>query len=88
MPTVSRFYGILIIMFFREGFNEEPHFHVRYGEYDAKVSINDLSVIKGKLPSRATGLVKEWAAMHKEELNENWNRIKRGEPLNKIEPLS
>lgn len=88
MPTISRFYGILIIMFYREGFNEEPHFHVRYNDFDAKVSIGSYSVIKGHLPNRAYNLVKEWAALHKDELLENWERIKKGESINKIEPLS
>jgi hypothetical protein len=88
MPTISRFYGILIIMFYREGFNEKPHFHVRYNEYDAKVSIDDSSVIKGNLPGRAYSLVKEWTNLHKDELLENWSRIKKGEQLKKIEPLA
>ncbi len=87
MPTISRFYGLLIIMYFREGLNEAPHFHVRYNEYDAKISINELSIMKGDLPRHALGLVKEWAGMHKDELMENWERIKRGESLKKIEPL-
>lgn len=88
MPTISRFYGILIIMFYREGFNEEPHFHVKYSDFDAKVSINSLSIIKGNLPGRAYNLVKEWASLHKDELLDNWERIKKGESINKIEPLS
>lgn len=53
MPTISRFFGILIIMYYREGFNEDPHFHVKYGEYDAKISISDFRLMKGKLPPRA-----------------------------------
>lgn len=88
MPTISRFFGILIIMYFREGFNEEPHFHVRYNEFDAKISIKNFSILKGKLPPRAIGLVTEWASLHQDELLENWERIKIGEPLSKIEPLS
>ena len=57
-------------MFYREGYNEEPHFHVRYNEYDAKVSIKDGYVLKGNLPSRAFNLVNEWAALHRDELIE------------------
>jgi hypothetical protein len=87
MPTISRFYGMLIIMYFREGFNEEPHFHVRYNEYDAKISIGSYSILKGNLPSHAFALIKEWTVLHQNELFDNWERIKRGEILKKIEPL-
>jgi hypothetical protein len=87
MPTISRFYGMLIIMFYREGFNEKPHFHVRYNEFDAKFSIADFSLIKGKLPTHALTLIKEWAGLHQQELLDNWERIKNSEPLKKIDPL-
>ena len=66
MPTISRFYGMLVIMYYREGFNEEPHFHVRYNEYDAKFRIEDLEIINSyffinyflKDPSLRSGLTK------------------------------
>ncbi len=53
MPTISRFYGMLIVMYYREGFNEKPHFHVKYNEFEAKISINDFSILKGNLPTHA-----------------------------------
>ena len=87
MPTISRFYGMLIIMFYREKKKKKPHFHVRYNEFDAKFSINDFSLIKGKLPTHALTLIKEWAGLHQQELLDNWERIKNSEPLQKIEPL-
>jgi len=74
-------------MYFREGFNEPPHFHVKYNEYKAKISINNLSILKGHLPPRSLGLVIKWAGLHQKELLENWERIKNKEPLPKIEPL-
>ena len=79
---------MLIVMYYREGFNEKPHFHVRYNEYDAKISINDFTILNGNLPTHAYSLVKEWSELHQKELFENWERIKKGEPLNKIEPLT
>lgn len=87
MPTISRFYGMLIIMYYREGFNEMPHFHVRYNEFDAKFSIEDLELMSGNLPTHAVALIKEWGKIHKNELLDNWNRILNSEPLKKIEPL-
>jgi len=45
-----------------------PHFHARYGEFEATVDIGTLEVIEGQLPRRALNLVREWAMMHREEL--------------------
>ena len=63
MPQISRFFGIIISMFFND--YNPPHFHARYGEFEALISIEDFSVIEGSLPSRALGLVIEWASIHK-----------------------
>jgi hypothetical protein len=59
MPTVSAFYGILIRMFFID--HPPPHFHARYGEFEATVNIATLEVMEGDLPRRALNLVREWA---------------------------
>jgi hypothetical protein len=44
-------------------------------------------VIEGALPGRALALVTEWAQMHREELEANWERARREEPLQPIDPL-
>jgi hypothetical protein len=85
MPEISRFYGIVIAMFY--GDHPPPHFHVCYGEYKAVVRIEDLVVTRGYLPPRALGLVIEWAAKHREELLQNWNAIEQDRPLEKVPPL-
>ena len=69
MPTISRFYGILIRMFFND--HAPPHFHARYGEFEATIEIGTLAIIEGQLPHRALNLVQEWAMIHREELLEN-----------------
>ncbi len=84
MPTISTFYGIVIMMFFDE--HNPPHFHVQYGEYRAIITIKD-GVVKGELPRRALTLVFDWLDLHKDELTENWERMQRGDKFNKIEPL-
>lgn len=66
MPEISRFYGIIIKMYF--GDHNPPHFHVEYGDAEALISINTLGVIQGKLPPRVMGMVAEWAALHHDEL--------------------
>lgn len=85
MPTISRIYGILIQMFYRE--NAPPHFHVRYGDQEASLRISDFSLVRGKLSSRALGLVREWAELHRAELEENWERAAKRSSLRSIEPL-
>lgn len=50
MPVISRFFGVIIVMYYKE--HNSPHFHVRYGEYEAAISINDLGVLEGKLPPK------------------------------------
>lgn len=85
MPEISRFFGIIIAMFFDE--HNPPHFHARYGEYKMEVAIETLSVLAGNFPPRALGLVMEWAAMYRDELLEDWELARRRSELKKISPL-
>ena len=85
MPEISRFFGIIITMYYNE--HPPPHFHVRYGGQRALVAIESLTTIQGRLTPRVLGLVVEWAAAHQAELMEDWELARRKEPLNKIEPL-
>ena len=42
----------------------------------------------GNIQSRtALRLIQEWAVMHQAELQENWEHMKAGQPLNGIAPL-
>ncbi len=85
MPEISRFYGIVIAMFYDE--HNPPHFHARYGGQKVAIRIEDFKLLEGNLTPRALGLVMEWAAMHKDELIKNWERAMKKETLLKIEPL-
>jgi len=84
MPEISSFYGIVITMLFKD--HNPPHFHVKYGEYRAQITIKD-GIVQGALPRRALNLVFDWLDIHRDELLENWNRIENKENLQKIEPL-
>lgn len=86
MPEISRFYGIVIRMYFDE--HPPPHFHAEYGSHEALFDIRTLALVAGKLPPRATGLVMEWASRHQDELKELWECARRNEPLSNIEPLN
>ena len=85
MPELSRFLGISIMMYFDD--HNPPHFHVKYNEYRALISILELKVIEGLLPARILGLVIEWAELHKDELIKNWDMVKNTGKFIKIEPL-
>lgn len=84
MPEISRFLGIVIAMYYRD--HEPPHFHAAYGEYQAKIEILT-GKTHGKFPKRAASHVLEWLELHRDELLENWSRVKERKPLLKIEPL-
>jgi len=85
MPEISRFFGIVIQMFYND--HSPPHFHARYGRDQAVISVADLVVLKGTLPPRALGLVMEWATRHREELMDDWNLARANSPLKPISPL-
>lgn len=86
MPTIATFYGILIRMFFQD--HPPPHFHARYGEFEATIDIETLEVLEGRLPRRALNLVQEWAMMHREELVQNWQLCRDKAAPAKIDPLT
>jgi hypothetical protein len=85
LPALSTFYGIVIRMFFRD--HAPPHFHAQYGEWSAAISIETLEVMSGRLPRRTMGLVLEWAAMHRDELQVDWELCSRHERPHPIDPL-
>jgi hypothetical protein len=85
MPEISRFFGIVIAM--HHGDHAPPHFHARYGDSRAVISIEGSTILAGSLPPRAIGLVVEWAAIHRNELARDWERAAKSEPLDAIEPL-
>jgi len=85
MPEISRFFGIIIRMFFDE--HEPPHFHAEYQGRKAVFDFNG-NILRGSLKSRtATRLVREWVDLRLAELEEDWNLARAGKEVNKIEPL-
>lgn len=85
MPEVSRFYGIIIAMYYNE--HNPPHFHAKYGEYIAEIDIRTLQILKGEIPNRAKALVLEWANEHRDELIQDWELARQKSELKEIEPL-
>jgi hypothetical protein len=85
MPWLSEFYGIVIAMDYAE--HGVPHFHARYADEEASISIQTLDVIAGSLPERALRLVREWATLHRGELEADWELARAAQPLEPIAPL-
>lgn len=85
MPEVSRFFGIVIRMYYDE--HAPPHFHAIYGGDEAQIGIDPIGVLGGKLPRRAISMVIEWAALHQQELMRNWDELRKDHPVAKIKPL-
>jgi len=85
MPEVSRFYGIIIALYYNE--HNPPHFHAKYGEFIAEIDIRTLQILKGELPKRAKTLVLEWADEHRDELMQDWELACQKSELKEIEPL-
>ena len=84
-PEISRFYGIVIKMFYND--HAPPHFHAEYGGRQMLVAIETSAVIAGKLAPRAPGLVMEWAALHQDDLRNIWSQARSMEPLDGVDSL-
>jgi hypothetical protein len=85
MPEISSFYGIVITMYFYD--HEPPHFHAKYAEHHAVIAIEDHAILVGALPRRARKLVSEWADLHREELEVDWEMASDGGTPKPIDPL-
>ena len=85
VPEISRFYGIIIAMFYSE--HNPPHFHVRDGKHKAAIEIRTMRVLEGALPPCAMGLVMEWASQHQDELLADWEEARNDRPPRRIDPL-
>ena len=85
LPEISRFFGIVIRMYFDD--HAPPHFHAFYGSQSCAIDLRTLEVLTGHLPRRAMALSLEWAAEHREELMEDWNLCATGQTPRPIPPL-
>ena len=84
MPIISRFLGITITMYYVD--HGVPHFHAAYGDHEISVEVRS-RIVHGSFPPRALRHVLEWAEQHTTELLADWERARRGEPLERIAPL-
>ncbi len=85
MPVISRFYGIVIMMFFKD--HNPPHFHAKYEGQIAVFDIRSRKILAGELPPQAVRLIQAWAKQHEKELLEDWDRAQNDKSLIPIQPL-
>ena len=83
MPVLSKFYGIIIRMYFQQAEHNPPHIHALYGEDMAEIMIQTGDVLEGYLPPKALSMVQEWVEIHKADLQKMWETQK----FKKLDPL-
>ena len=83
MPTISSFYGIIIVMYLRNKEHNPPHIHAITQDFDAPFSIATGEIMDGVFPSKAKTLVKEFVLKYQKELEEMWET----EVYRKLPPL-
>jgi ABC-type bacteriocin/lantibiotic exporter with double-glycine peptidase domain len=84
MPTISRFYGIVIFMNYND--HSPPHFHARYQDQEVLIEI-ETGIVQGKMAKRALQMVFEWAQKYREQLARDWELARARKPLEPIPPL-
>jgi len=84
MPEISRFFGIVITMYFVD--HARPHFHARFGEHFISMEIEG-DGLSGSFPPHRLPLLFEWRDAHRSELLANWERLRQGQAAIPIEPL-
>ena len=83
MPEISRFYGIIIKMFFKPKEHEPSHIHALYGEYVGIFDLRTMEMTEGDMPIKAQGLIKEWLSRNQQALLQMWD----SQELRKLPPL-
>ena len=85
MPTIARFYGIIIRMYFLPKEHNPPHSHGIFGDDTFSISIKELKIIDGEQDPtpRVLSMVKEWIMLHQNELMKMWET----QEIHELEPL-
>lgn len=72
MPVLSRFYGIIIRMYFLQSEHNPPHIHAIYNDDVAAIDFMTGKVLEGHLPGKALTMVQEWIELNREALKTIW----------------
>ena len=85
MPTISKFYGIVIRMYWAD--HARPHIHAFYSGYQAVFGVSPAEHIEGRFPPNAIRLVLQWIRLYRRELLADWELAEAGQSLSKIPGL-
>ena len=72
MPVLSRFYGIIIRMYFLQNEHNPPHIHAIYNDDVAAIDFMTGKILEGHLPSKALAMVQEWIGLNLDALKTIW----------------
>ncbi|MCL2182312.1 MAG: DUF4160 domain-containing protein [Chitinispirillia bacterium] len=86
MPTICTFRGIRIYINWHD--HLPPHFHAEYAGMSVVIDINDIDILEGQISDKQLKMLLGWAALHQEELLENWELASKGEETFAITPLA
>ena len=84
MPEVSRFYGIIICLYWKD--HNPPHVHFTYGDYECSISVLD-RIVDGQAPAKVISKVNQWIDLHEQEILSLWESAQEGKQIGRIEPL-
>jgi len=84
VPVISRFFGIVVYMHWRD--HPPPHFHAKYQGQEVTIEI-ETGRVEGHMNPRAIGLLQEWRLRFRLELLDNWNQAIQKRALGRIAPL-
>jgi hypothetical protein len=85
VPVIAVFFGIIIRMFYRE--HEPEHFDAEHQSQHGKFDLDGRMIVGNITSKTAQKLIREWARLHRAELEANWAKMKAGKPLERIAPL-
>ncbi len=84
MPVISRFFGIIVFIFWRD--QAPPHFHAKYQDNEVTIDI-ETGGVTGQMSKRALRMLEEWRKINKNELLEDWKLAQERKSLKQIKPL-
>ncbi len=71
MPTLARFAGFVIAMYFED--HNPPHVHVVGRDFEMLVAIRDGAVYAGDAPARVRHTALRWIAENRAMLSARWD---------------
>ena len=84
MPEISRFYGIIICLYWKD--HNPPHVHFTYGDYECSISVLD-RIVDGQAPVKVISKVNQWIDLHEQEILSMWESAQEGKQIGRIDPL-